>query len=181
MSNYRRVRVPGHYYFFTVVTYQRCPIFRDEDRCSRVIQLIKEETDTVGIRLHAWVVLPDHLHCIWEMPQIHSDYSRAWAKIKLRFTKSMKDEVANLPAPSASRAKRSDGSVWQKRFWEHTIRNEDELKAYIAYIHYNPVKHGFVPSAKDWRHSSFQEFVGAGLCEEDWGGIAEWPAEIGSE
>lgn len=128
----------------------------------------------------AWVVLPDHIHAIWELPDFDSDFSTRWALIKKGFTKRMKGRL-KTPSPDTSRIKRREGTVWQRRFWEHKIRDESDLRAHIEYIHYNPVKHGLASAPMEWEYSSFVEYVEKGIYTPDWGaGDIEF-AGIGAE
>jgi putative transposase len=119
-----------------------------------------------GVR--AFVLLPDHIHCIWELPGGDNDYSLRWGLIKKEFTKRTKDWL-NVAMPSASRLKHRESGVWQRRFWEHRIRDEEDFRAHFDYIHYNPVKHGLAGSAGEWEHSTFQAYVKAGVYPAHWG------------
>jgi putative transposase len=116
-----------------------------------------------GIDTVAICVLPDHLHAIWVMPDGDADYSSAWALIKARFSRAM---VKHDPALTTN--DHGEFPIWQRRFWEHTIRDERDLENHIAYIHYNPVKHGQCARATDWPHSSFHRFVRDGVLPRDW-------------
>jgi putative transposase len=117
----------------------------------------------------AWVILPDHMHCIWELPDGDVDYSVRWALIKKDFTKMIRGSV-ETPEPGISRTRKREGTVWQRRFWEHKIRDDFDLQRHIEYIHYNPVRHGYVSSPNEWKLSSFREYVERGLFPFDWGG-----------
>jgi len=167
MTNYRRNRVPGGTFFFTLAIAER-----NRDLLIRHIELFKsvyraeqERFPFVNVGL---VVLPDHLHAIWRLPQGDLDYSRRWRLIKSRFS-------IGIPSGewvSGSRARKGERGIWQRRFWEHTIRDEDDLRRHLDYVHYNPVKHGLVQCAADWSHSTFHEYVKRGKYSRDWGGIA---------
>jgi len=122
MSEYRRSR-HGQIYFFTVVTYQRQPILCLEKSKAALKSAIAETRLTHPFLIHAWVLLPDHLHCIWELPDGDRDYSKRWGMIKTKFSKQAKTFLT-LPEPSASRARHRESTIWQRRFWEHTIRDE---------------------------------------------------------
>ncbi|MCR4287345.1 MAG: transposase [Deltaproteobacteria bacterium] len=179
MSDYRRAR-GGSTYFFTVVTYKRQPILCLADSIKALREAISEVKEERPFEVNAWVLLPDHLHCVWELPEGDLDYSVRWALIKKGFTKRMKGLV-ETPLPNLSRIKHRESSVWQRRFWEHQIRDEADLRRHCDYIHYNPVKHGLVDSPKDWKHSTFHRYVEAGLYPNDWGGgEADLPG-VGSE
>jgi putative transposase len=119
-------------------------------------------------KMDAVVVLPDHMHCIWTLPDGDIDYSARWSIIKRTFTQCVAGTVRTAH-PTVSRLKRREGAVWQRRFWEHQIRDERDYRMHCDYIHYNPVKHGLTCAPKDWSHSSFKKFVRAGYYEEDWG------------
>ena len=158
MSNYRRARVPGGNYFFTLVSHDRRPVLTNENvraALRAAVQTVREEHPFV---VEAWVLLPDHLHCLWRLPEGDADYSMRWAKIK-RLTRH------HLGMPAGEK-------LWQPRYWEHSIRDETDFARHADYIHWNPVKHGLVRCAADWPHSTFHRFVEAGMYPEDWG-VAE--------
>ncbi len=174
MSDYRRWRVAGGTYFFTVVTYQR-------RRClttPTARQALRKAFETERLRrpfsVMAIVLLPDHLHTVWELPPGDSDYATRWRRIKTLFTRSeaMRDRSGvNL---SPSRQKRKEQAVWQRRFYEHACRNEDDVKRCVDYVHLNPVKHQLVKRVRDWPWSSFHRYVKLGEYSIDWGGSVEW-------
>ncbi|MEK6759262.1 MAG: transposase [Deltaproteobacteria bacterium] len=168
MSDYIRARGASTY-FFTVVTYKRQPILCHDDSIKALREAISEARARRPFEIKAWVLLPDHLHCIWELPEGDSDYSVRWGLIKKGFTKRIKGRI-QTQLPSPSRIKHREAAVWQRRFWEYRIRDEADLRNHYDYIHYNPVKHGFAGSPKDWMHSTFHRCVEAGLYPEDWGG-----------
>jgi len=118
--------------------------------------------------IDAAVVLPDHMHCIWTLPDGDIDYSARWSIIKRTFTQGVRQAVRTAH-PTVSRLKRREGAIWQRRFWEHQIRDERDYQMHCDYIHYNPVKHGLTCAPNDWKHSSFKKFVSAGYYEDDWG------------
>nr|WP_236709894.1 transposase [Longilinea arvoryzae] len=128
----------------------------------------------------ASVILPDHIHFIWELPLESGDYSTRWRMIKSYFTRNWK--VSNGPSASISRQSKGEREIWQRRFWEHYIRNEDDLACHIEYIHYNPVKHGLVDSPVKWKYSSFLKFVQNGYYPTNWGEDGQvWSGEEGME
>lgn len=158
MADYRRFLIPGGTYFFTVVTAKRRPwLSRHSARkiLAGVMREVRSEFpfETVGL-----VVLPDHLHAVWRLPDGDSDFRGRWHRIKQRTTLRLR-AVGGLT-----------GRLWQPRFWEHAIRDEDDLRRHLDYIHYNPVKHGFVASPRDWGPSSFHRYVTAGVYAADWAG-----------
>jgi putative transposase len=166
MSIYRRAH-EGNTYFFTVVTYQRRPILCSEESRTALRQAIAETRKTLPFSIAAWVLMPDHLHCIWVLPEGDSDYSTRWSLIKKGFTRSFREGAA-LPAPSVSRSKHRESTVWQRRFWEHLIVNDRDFAAHCDYIHYNPVKHGLVISAREWPYSTFHRMVASGMYPDNW-------------
>ena len=160
MPNYRRVRNAGGTYFFTVVTAQRRPIL-----LGRYADLLLEIFSEAGLELpfdsEAFVILPDHLHAIWRLPEGDHNYSKRWGLIKSRFSKRS-GLLAN------SRLGEYSG-LWQPRFWEHAIRDEADWRTHMDYIHFNPVKHGLAKRVVEWPYSSFRRCVAQGWYEPDWG------------
>jgi len=163
MSNYRRAWLPGSTCFFTVALRNRkqsllvehIAALRDAFRVARVQR---------PFALIAAVVLPEHLHCIWRLPRDDSNNGIRWRHIKACFCRAVPEPADR----SESRRSRRERSVWQRRYWEHLIRDERDLQAHIDYIHFNPVKHGLVKCAADWPHSSFHRFVARGWLSADW-------------
>jgi putative transposase len=151
-----------------VVTYKRRPILCLEKSGALLREVIVRVRDAHAFSVVAWVLLPDHMHCIWELPNGDTDYSIRLALIKKGFTSKAKSWLNTLDA-NLSRKKHREGTVWQRRFWEHMIRDERDFSAHCDYIHYNPVKRGLVDAPKDWPHSTFHRFVKEGLYSEDWG------------
>jgi putative transposase len=150
---YRRLFSPGGTYFFTVVTHHRKKIFVDEpiiDLLRGAILQVKSKRPFIIV---AVVILPDHLHMIWTLPEGDSDYPTRWRLIKSFVSRGMVGQ-----------------EVWQRRYWEHLIRDEADLERHVDYIHYNPVKHGYVQSPEDWHHSSYQRFITEGGYRKDWAG-----------
>ena len=180
MSNYRRAR-EGRTYFFTVVTYNRLPFLCSEENRSNLRQVIDDVRRLKPFVIDAWVLLPNHIHCVWTLPEGDLDYSKRWGLIKARFTK--KAEQARPVIQSSSRVKHREGFTWQRAFWEHQIRDEKDFEAHCNYIHYNPVKHGCVSAPRDWPYSSFQKLVNEGVYSEDWasGAPVIFPDDIGGE
>ena len=155
MPNYRRTRVAGGTYFFTLVAHDRRPVLTSENLRAALRAAIQMVRGEHPFHVEAWVMLPDHLHCIWRLPDDDADYSMRWAKIKL-----LTRHHLGLSAGE---------KLWQPRYWEHCIRDEDDFARHVDYIHWNPVKHGLVRCAADWPHSTFRRFVAAGVYAEDWG------------
>ena len=167
MPNYRRAYIRGGTFFFTVVTHGRCPVFKDKYAVDILKGSFKRVMTTYPFEIDSMVVLPDHLHCIWILPDDDFDFSVRWRQIKSDFTRNC--PVRPAGDISDSRRTKKEGGIWQRRFWEHMIRDEADLNVHRDYIHYNPVKHGLVNSPEEWEHSSFKAFVGKGFYAEDWG------------
>jgi putative transposase len=169
MADYRRYWVPGGTYFFTLVTHQRAPVFADEAsvQCLReAVAIVQREQP---FQFCAAVVLPDHMHFLWSLPPGDSDYAKRIGRLKVLFTRSIRDAGHVDSRDSMSRDKHREGSVWQRRFWEHTLKDEAELSGYLDYIHHNPVKHGWAACPHTWKASSFRHWVSRGLYEIEWG------------
>ena len=168
---YRRLYTPGGTYFFTVVTYQRRNIFFDPQHITLLLDSFKYVQKQHPFTLTAWVVLPNHIHCIWTLPENDSDFSTRWRLIKSTFTRKYPDNLQeNIPA---SRTHKGEQAIWQRRFWEHQIRDEKDFKQHLDYIHYNPVKHGLVSSPIDWPHTSFHQYVEHEIYPPGWGAESE--------
>ena len=219
MPNYKRARF-GATYFFTVVTYQRRKILCLEP-CREILRdVVKQTRDAYPFTTEAMVLLPEHLHCIWTLPEKDTDYSMRWGLIKKEFTKRARHILDGMlgiavgaahptdypnvgwaaptvrpddssvgwaaaaalarsdaprvpterpPRPSASRIKHREGAVWQRRFWEHQIRDQEDFNAHVEYVHYNPVKHGLAKAPIEWAYSSFGRYVRDGIYDRDWG------------
>ena len=170
MPEYRRSLVEGGAYFFTVVTYHRQPILANETARNILHQAWKTVNDRLPFETIAVCLLPEHIHCIWRLPEGDANYAVRWKEIKTRFTRRYLKEVGPGSERNASRQKRGEAAIWQRRFWEHTIESEDDLEAHLDYIHYNPVKHGLVDRAFDWPYSSFGRYVKEGIYARDWAG-----------
>ena len=169
MSDFRRYFVAGGTYFFTVVTAGRAPLFRKEAARRLLGGVIREKQQEVPFEIVAIVLLPDHLHTIWTLPRGDTDYSGRWKAIKAEFTSTwLALDRGEQPVTGGYRRQRRRG-IWQPRFMEHTIRDEEDHHHHIDYIHYNPVKHGYARCPKDWRWSSFHRYVRSGDYAENWG------------
>ena len=163
MTNYRRHRVPGGTYFFTVNLADR-----RGDLCVRHIDILRaavRNARTVApFHIDAWVVLPEHMHCIWTLPDDDTDFSNRWRMIKAVFSRNIPDGEGRSP----SRIAKGERGIWQRRFWEHAIRDDHDYRAHMDYVHFNPVKHGLVENAASWPYSSFHRCVQAGLYPVNW-------------
>lgn len=169
MPEYRRFHLEGGIFFFTVVTYYRQPIFADANARELLHQAWLDVCTRFPFQTLAVCLLPDHLHCIWRLPENESDFSTRWGQIKGQFSKNYLKSIGPGEERNHSREKRGEAAIWQRRFWEHTIRDEEDLQAHLDYIHYNPVKHGYVTRPSDWQWSSFLQFVKLGVYKMDWG------------
>ena len=155
---YRRTRVPGGSWFFTLATRDRNPVFRKPVMVALLRHALRKVRSEFPFTVNAMVVLPDHLHCVWTLPGEDTDYSTRWRLIKSFVTQR-----------SRTNGELCAGSIWQKRYWEHLIRDESDLEAHVDYIHYNPVKHGYVDRPVDWSYSSLLYYVRKGVLAHDWG------------
>jgi putative transposase len=166
MVNYRRNFIPGGTFFFTVtLTDRRSKLLVDRvDLLRSALRTARQERP---FDIDAVVILPEHLHAIFTLPPNDSDFSGRWRRIKGHFSGALIDASTELK-------RRSNGSlaVWQRRFWEHTIRDEGDYARHVDYIHFNPVKHGLVQRVRDWPYSSFHRYVREGILPEDWAGDA---------
>jgi putative transposase len=174
MPDYRRNRTPGATYFFTVNLRQRRSdlLVQHIDTLRHAVRKVRRRSP---FHIDAWVVLPDHMHCLWTLPKEDTDFPSRWRDIKTAFSKS-------LPATerrSAVMVRRGERGIWQRRYWEHTIRDDRDYAAHMDYIHFNPVKHGLVDNPADWPYSSFRRCVVGGLYPGDWLGGGAEPAETG--
>ena len=165
--NYRRAFIPGGSFFFTVVTESRRPLFADTRNVVTLRAAFRVVRINYPFTLAAGVVLPDHLHCIWTLPPGEADFPTRWRLIKTWFTKHC--DPAFRMNRNGSRILKGEQSLWQHRYWEHAIRDDIDYRRHVEYIHYNPVKHGYVKSAKDWEHSSFHRYVSEGSYPQEWG------------
>lgn len=163
MPDYRRHRMEGGSYFFTV------------NLCDRRSDLLVAEIDALRsavraararhpFHIDAWVMLPDHMHCMWTLPPGDSDFPLRWRTIKVLFSRS----VPPVENRRASLVHKREAGVWQRRYWEHAIRDDRDYAIHMDYVHFNPVKHGLAARAADWPFSSFARCVAHGLYPSDW-------------
>lgn len=166
MPNYVRPRWQGATIFFTVALARR----GEDVLCRHVEHLraaVRETHADLPFESRAWVILPDHLHTIWTLPPGDGDYSTRWKRIKARFTKAV---GITLPR-TMSKANKGEAGLWQRRFWDHHIRDDADLTTHLRYCWWNPVKHGLVERAVDWPYSSLHRDIARGLAEPEWSGI----------
>ena len=167
MPDYKRWFLAGGTYFFTVLTYNRRKIFNNANARKIFHRAIDEVQNSHPFEISGIVLLPDHCHCIWKM-SADENFSIRWAMIKRRFTKLWLSAGGWDKPVSASRTKRGERGIWQRRFWEHLIRNQHDFARHMDYIHYNPVKHGYVKCPHQWKHSSFHHWAKEGIYKSDW-------------
>jgi putative transposase len=174
MSKYRRADTLGGTYFFTVVTYRRREILTERE--SRAI--LQETINTVKQRhpftIDAWVLLPDHLHSIWTLPPGDKEYPKRWGMIKAGFSKQAKHLFHQEEWMNETKIARRESTIWQRRYWEHRIRNEEDYQRHMDYLHYNRVKHGLVNRVIDWPYSTFHRYMKQGVYPENWSGVVEF-------
>jgi putative transposase len=166
MPDYRRAWQPGGTYFFTVNLLQRhgCDLLvRHVDLLREVVQAVRQRHPFL---IHAWVVLPEHLHCVIELPPDDADFATRWRLIKMGFSKAL----PKTERRSAVRIARGERGIWQRRYWEHAIRDDADYRAHLDYVHINPVKHGLVGRVRDWPYSTFHRLVERGVYPVDWAG-----------
>lgn len=173
MPEYRRIKIKGGTYFFTVVTYGRQPILTHQSVRIALRNGIQEVRQLLPFTIDAWVLLPDHLHAIWTLPENDDNFGSRWAVIKRCVTRQYDTSDEIDESIEDSHIKRSEKRIWQRRFWDHVIRDELDLQRHFDYIHWNPVKHGYVKRVIDWSYSTFHRFVAKGLYPSDWGGVNE--------
>jgi putative transposase len=168
MTNYRRNVVAGATFFFTVNLAERKSqlLVTHVDLLRDAFRYVKTRHPFV---IDAIVMMPDHLHTIWTLPSGDTDYSTRWRLIKTTFSRSLPGGERR----SASRFAKGERGIWQRRYWEHTIRDERDFERHMDYIHFNPVKHGWVNRVVDWPHSSFHRYLRLGVYLEDWGGMKD--------
>jgi len=165
MTEYRRAWLPGGTWFFTVNLAGR----QENQLLVEKIDLFVAAVESVSLRYpfhqEAFVIMPDHLHTIWKLPPDDTDFSIRWSLIKGQFSRG----IEKSERISQSRTKRGERGIWQRRFWEHLIRDDQDFNRHVDYIHWNPVKHGWARRAAEWPHSSFHDYVRRGLYPEAWG------------
>jgi len=168
MPEYRRRYVAGGTFFFTVVTHRRRPVFASAQARAYLGRVMRQVQQDHPFEMVATVLLPEHWHCLWTLPDGDVDYSKRWGLIKATFTKSWLADGGHGSLVSSARVKHRERGIWQKRYWEHAIRDEIDLMRHVHYIHYNPVKHGLVRCPHEWPYSSFRHWVEDGYYGEDW-------------
>jgi len=178
---YRRSKSEGATYFFTVVTYRRKRILCDNFNAALVKEAFTHIATNRPFKIDAFVMLPDHIHSVWTLPDGDNDYSTRWTLIKMYFTKRCDTRLKG--GQSDNMKKKGLQGVWQQRFWEHQIRDDRDFAAHVDYIHYNPVKHSLAERPVDWKYSSFHKYVKEGIYDKNWGAMTEllFDDSIGNE
>ncbi len=176
MPNFRRTRVPGGTYFFTVnlADADRRTLIEHIDLLRHAYALTQRQRP---FRTDAVVVLPNHLHAIWTLPAGDADYSTRWGAIKSRFTRAVKGRMGFNPIlRSPSKVRKGDAGIWQRRYWEHRIRDRADFRRHLEYCWGNPVMHGIADRAADWPYSSIHRDIRTGAVDPGW----HWAAHQGS-
>jgi len=166
MSTYLRTWQPGGTFFLTLALANRDSALLTE-HVGLLRTAFRQARSARPFRIDAMVVLPEHLHLLCTLPAADADYATRIAHLKAGFSRGVPE------CGSLARRSRRERGIWQRRYWEHTVRDEKDLLGHIDYIHYNPVKHGYVSQARDWPWSSFHRFVANGMLAPDWAGICE--------
>ena len=164
MTEYRRARVPGATYFFTVNCAERKGNSILTDNIDILRNAFRKVKNDHPFEINAITILPEHLHCIWTLPHDDTDFGSRWGLIKAAFSRA----IPKTERRSDSRLKRGERGVWQQRYWEHLIRDEEDYARHMDYIYWNPVKHGLTKQVKDWPYSSFHKRVDQGVYPLDW-------------
>ncbi len=173
MAEYRRAHSPGGTFFFTVVTYDRQPFLCDSSARKLLRTVIEQCRDQWPFEIEAMVLLPDHLHALWTLPENDAAYSKRWGWIKKTFTQCWLESGHLAAEVSESKILRRRLGIWQVRFWEHQIRNEKDMEAHLNYIHYNPVRHGLANCPHSWPYSTFSKWVSREQYTKDWCCVCE--------
>jgi putative transposase len=171
MATFRRAVTPGATYFFTINTYQRQALLTDPPVCSALREALRAVKRAHPFTIDVLVLLPDHLHCLWTLPEGDADYALRWNLVKRRVSQQVRHLITT--DLTSSRRKRRELGLWQRRFWEHQIRDDLDFAKHVGYVHWNPVKHGYVIRVADWPYSSFHRYVARGIYPLTWASHAE--------
>jgi putative transposase len=169
MSNYRRPNIAGGTYFITQVTYQRVPWLCEDVGRKAIREAIKKVMLKYPFSIDAFILLPDHFHCLLTLPLNDKDFSVRLRLIKTYVTKHYGQVLRIDREVSSSREKRAESNLWQRRFWEHLIRDDRDFATHCDYIHNNPVRHGLCAVPQDWQFSSIHRFIAQGIYPLNWG------------
>jgi putative transposase len=174
MTHYRRARAAGATWFFTAnIADRRATLL--VDRIAALREALRYVRQRHPFAIDAMVVLPDHLRAVWTLPPGDADYPLRWRLFKARFSRGLPPGERR----SRSRVAKGERGIWQRRYWEHLIRDEDDMQRHVDYIHFNPVRHGYVGRAMDWPYSTVHRHVAKGWIPADWGGGAESRGDFG--
>jgi putative transposase len=165
MTSYRRNFLPGASFFFTVNLADRKRALLTE-RIELLREAFRETRRRHPFAIDAIVILPDHIHAVWTMPEGDADFATRWRLIKSTFSRNL----SRGEPISASRAAKRERGIWQRRYWEHTIRDQGDFARHVDYVHINPLKHGLVDRVREWEASSFHRYVKLGVYPMDWAG-----------
>lgn len=160
---YRRTRIAGGAYFFTV-NLAECWRTLLVDHVTELRDAVRAVRKNHPFDALAWVVLPDHMHAIWELPEGDSDCATRWMLIKSGFSRG----IPKVEWVRESRRTKGERGIWQRRFWEHLITGEEDLQRHMDYVYFNPVKHGYAKRASDWPYSSIHRYIRQGWITDDW-------------
>jgi putative transposase len=166
MPDFRRLFVPNGSYFFTVNLLERRGNRRLVDNIDTLREAVRKTKQERPFRIDAWVVLPEHVHMMLTLPPNDTDFSSRIRAIKIRFNRA----IPATERRSETRVNNGERGIWQRRFWEHLIRDEGDFEKHFDYVHYNPVKHGHGTKVADWPYSTFHRCVEGGLYSPDWAG-----------
>ncbi len=169
MPEYRRVRIKGSTVFITLVTFNRATILNEPTAPQLLRYVWKKVAKRLPFTTNAVCVLPDHVHMLITLPENDSNYSIRIREIKRLFTRYYLNSMKETTPRNSSRIRQKEATIWQRRFWEHTIRDEQDFTNHFDYIHFNPVKHGYVRCVGEWAWSSFHSYVKQGVYDPDWG------------
>jgi len=168
MSHYRRSSMDGCTYFFTLVSFRRQKILCDDLIRNELRKAINDTRLKYPFTIDAWILLPDHLHCIWTLPENDNLFSKRWGIIKRKLSLACTEYYKKPQWLNESKKKHRESTIWQRRYWEHRIRNQGDFNKHVDYIYYNPVKHGLCSRPVDWPYSTFHRYVKEGLYPADW-------------
>ncbi len=167
MKDLRRLYIEGGTYFFTVVTNKRRKLLCKPESRLALRTAISDVRSRHPFDIIAWVLLPDHLHCIWTLPAGDADFSMRWSLIKRNVSYQLKDRFGTRSDRTLKQLKNREAGFWQHRFWEHAIKDENDLIRHFDYVHFNPVKHGLVEMVEGWKWSTFHKYLRMGYYDTE--------------
>ena len=168
MPKYRRWYRQGGTFFLAVKTYKHQTFLCEQFARTALRRAIEDTRAEKPFEIVAWVLLPDHLHTIWRMPEDDNDFSIRWSMIKRRFTRQWLTLHQPPVQPTARMRRKREPGVWQRRFWEHLIRDQNDMANHMDYIHYNPIKHSLAECPHHWPYSTFHRWTQEGAYRSDW-------------